>query len=230
MSHQCTYCSIPVTKQLHQQQIHTLSSIDRCYCLHLTSAVYVHRRVLIVPVLYLPSFLFTGDVLKLSRPTDIFLCPLSANTYGIDFLSFRIRDMDSGAVLFEVSKDANAPAPVYPPDFDTDQLRSIEYKFPAQFLRYDTVGTTYVDKWVQWQEMWLYSAIARVLTDTFSSFVSSPAVHSLSLSSVSVSVSALKRCTIFVWSSVTITMLLANWWRVTILIFISVYQTRRTNG
>jgi hypothetical protein len=74
-----------------------------------------------------------------------FLCPLSANTYGIDFLSFKIRDMDSQHVVFEVAKDPNAAPVAYPDGFDYNQLRSINYKFPAQFLRYETVGTTSVN-------------------------------------------------------------------------------------
>lgn len=85
-----------------------------------------------------------NDVLKLNGPTKDFLCPLSANTYGIDFLSFKIRDMDTQTVVFEVAKDPNQTPVSYPPDFDLNQLRSINYKFPAQFLRYETVGTTYV--------------------------------------------------------------------------------------
>jgi hypothetical protein len=117
-----------------------------------------------------------------------FLCPLNANTYGIDFLSFKIRDMDTQHIVFEVrrstdtwrriaargagvwplcahacapvfstplpppvfcsllpqvAKDSNAAPVQYPENFDYNQLRSINYKFPAQFLRYETVGTTY---------------------------------------------------------------------------------------
>jgi len=83
-----------------------------------------------------------ADILKFREPTQGFLCPLSANTYGIDFLAFKIRDMDSGRPIFEVSKDPNAGTIEYPPNFDYDQLRSISYKFPAEFLRFKTVGTT----------------------------------------------------------------------------------------
>lgn len=82
------------------------------------------------------------SVLKYTKPTADFLCPLSANTYGIDFLSFKIRDMDTQHVVFEVAKDPNAAPVAYPENFDYNQLRSINYKFPAQFLRYETVGTT----------------------------------------------------------------------------------------
>jgi len=80
------------------------------------------------------------DVLKLKAPTPGFLCPLSANIYGIDFLSFAIRDMDTKRVVFEVAKDPSA-RPEFPEDFDYDQLRTIKYKFPAAFLRLRTVGT-----------------------------------------------------------------------------------------
>lgn len=44
--------------------------------------------------------------------------------------------------VLQVSKDPNAPAPAYPDGFDYNQLRSINYKFPAAFLRFETVGTT----------------------------------------------------------------------------------------
>lgn len=44
--------------------------------------------------------------------------------------------------VLQVAKDPNAPAPSYPENFDYNQLRSINYKFPAAFLRFETVGTT----------------------------------------------------------------------------------------
>jgi len=83
-----------------------------------------------------------SDVLRYTSPTKEFLCPLSANVYGIDFLAFKIRDMDTRQVVFEISKDPSATVPDYPEDFDYDQLRTIAYKFPASFLRFRTVGTT----------------------------------------------------------------------------------------
>jgi len=82
-----------------------------------------------------------ADVLKFSEPTAGFLCPLSANAFGIDFLAFKIRNMDTNNTVFEVSKDANAPNVDYPDNFDYDDLRRISYKFPAEFLNYKTVGT-----------------------------------------------------------------------------------------
>jgi len=50
--------------------------------------------------------------------------------------------MDSNATLFNVAKDPSAPAPVYPPNFDYDQLRSIAYNFPPSFLDLKTIGTS----------------------------------------------------------------------------------------
>ena len=33
-----------------------------------------------------------------------YLCPPEANVYGIDFTRFKLRDMESATVLFEVAK------------------------------------------------------------------------------------------------------------------------------
>ena len=40
-----------------------------------------------------------------TEPTRNFLCPLSANVYGIDFLAFTIEDYDTKRVIFEVNKE-----------------------------------------------------------------------------------------------------------------------------
>ncbi|KAJ3151189.1 hypothetical protein HDU86_006180 [Geranomyces michiganensis] len=46
------------------------------------------------------------EVLKYDRPTDKFLCPISANVY-IEFLEFRIRDIDTNQVMFEVKRPSH---------------------------------------------------------------------------------------------------------------------------
>lgn len=149
-----------------------------------------------------------------SRPPD-FLCPLTANTYGIDFLSFKIRDMDTQHVVFEVAKDPNAAPMQYPENFDYNQLRSINYKFPAQFLRYETVGTTSANTTTTSGSTTTRGAHSDasdrpaaeqaslawppLLTCPASSPLSSPLVFSSSRLSrpVSASVWALRRCTTF---------------------------------
>jgi len=88
-----------------------------------------------------------AEVLTYQAPTKSFLCPLSANSYGIDFISFQIRDASpssslSDPVIFSVAKDPTHPTPAYPDDFDPDQLRQISYHFPLAFLRLRAVATT----------------------------------------------------------------------------------------
>ncbi|KND04675.1 uncharacterized protein SPPG_00390 [Spizellomyces punctatus DAOM BR117] len=82
-------------------------------------------------------------VLKYTKPTDKFLCPLSLNKY-IEFLEFRIRDMESSKVVFEVKRPS---VEINWKERDLsggDELRTIAYTFPVDFLSYKTVGTTLV--------------------------------------------------------------------------------------
>jgi len=69
---------------------------------------------------------------------------MTADKYGIDFLKFSIRDIAKKKMVFEVSKPENTgPMPTtFPPGFDPDSLRTIEYDFPASFLKCTTVGTS----------------------------------------------------------------------------------------
>lgn len=45
-----------------------------------------------------------NDVLHLTKITDEYMCSPDANVYEIDFTRFKIRDLESGAVLFEIAK------------------------------------------------------------------------------------------------------------------------------
>ena len=47
------------------------------------------------------------DVLSLDRITESYLCSTEANIYDIDFTKFRIRDMETKTVLFEIAKPPN---------------------------------------------------------------------------------------------------------------------------
>uniref|UniRef100_A0ABB0MV74 Unc-119 lipid binding chaperone B n=2 Tax=Homo sapiens TaxID=9606 RepID=A0ABB0MV74_HUMAN len=43
-------------------------------------------------------------VLRLSRVTENYLCKPEDNIYSIDFTRFKIRDLETGTVLFEIAK------------------------------------------------------------------------------------------------------------------------------
>lgn len=48
-----------------------------------------------------------NDVLHLTKITDEYMCSPDANVYEIDFTRFKIRDLESGAVLFEIAKPSS---------------------------------------------------------------------------------------------------------------------------
>eukprot|EP00953_Heterococcus_sp_UTEX-ZZ885_P009557 5619-Heterococcus_DN1.PRE.1 len=86
------------------------------------------------------------DVLTYKKPTAGVLCPLTANTYGIEYLEFTILDYQTKNVIFNVGKD-NPP----PMDLDMDlasldenSYRSIKYDFSEDVLRLPSIQTTLV--------------------------------------------------------------------------------------
>jgi len=85
------------------------------------------------------------DVLKHKEPTKAYMCPLTANIYGIDFMQFKIRDMVTNKTLFHVKGDPDAPNPTL--DLEKlkqipDEARFIRYDFGPEFLKLKTIGTT----------------------------------------------------------------------------------------
>jgi hypothetical protein len=48
---------------------------------------------------------------NMTKPAEGYLCPLSANIYGIEFIEFRIRDCVSNTVLMELKKDESDKSP-----------------------------------------------------------------------------------------------------------------------
>ncbi|XP_060641369.1 protein unc-119 homolog B [Anolis sagrei] len=84
-------------------------------------------------------------VLGLSRVTQNYLCRPEDNIYNIDFTKFKIRDLETGTVLFEIAKpssseqedDGNDPG-----EIDTSAGRFVRYQFTPAFLRLRTVGAT----------------------------------------------------------------------------------------
>mmetsp|Transcript_21945 Transcript_21945/g.32218 ORF Transcript_21945/g.32218 Transcript_21945/m.32218 type:complete len:186 (+) Transcript_21945:59-616(+) len=87
------------------------------------------------------------ECLTLQEPCEGYLCPLSANSYQVEFLEFRIREMEGQKrELYHVKKPDDAPSePIVdiPPELE-DQYRLIQYSFPAEFLKARTIGTSLV--------------------------------------------------------------------------------------
>ena len=84
-------------------------------------------------------------VLSFTQPTPGFLCSLAANTYGIEFLKFTIRDMETNATVFSVERERDDRPPIR--NMTPEQeiaCRSIRYHFTPDFLRYKTVGAKLV--------------------------------------------------------------------------------------
>lgn len=86
------------------------------------------------------------EVLRLPKITESYLCSPEANVFDIDFTRFKIRDLESGTVLFEIAKP---PPPDDDEDAETDQEESdpnagrfVRYQFTPQFLKLRTVGAT----------------------------------------------------------------------------------------
>jgi hypothetical protein len=81
------------------------------------------------------------DVLKLTKTTSTYLCKPEANVYEIDFTYFKIRDMDSNSVLFEIAKPTDA-SEEGGQEFDVNAGRFVRYQFTPAFLKLAVVGAT----------------------------------------------------------------------------------------
>lgn len=90
------------------------------------------------------------QVLALTAPTPGFLCPISANTFGINFYRFTIRDMtDSTKIYFDVQRTpeeyARGAAMMQGMSAEElDRVRTIHYDFPPSLLKRGTIGARLV--------------------------------------------------------------------------------------
>ncbi|XP_051891449.1 protein unc-119 homolog A [Pristis pectinata] len=83
------------------------------------------------------------DVLGLQRITQRYLCAPEDNVYNIDFTRFKIRDMESGAVLFEITKPPSSEREQGDrKEADGNAGRFVRYQFTPAFLRLRQVGAT----------------------------------------------------------------------------------------
>ncbi|XP_070491046.1 protein unc-119 homolog B [Chironomus tepperi] len=86
------------------------------------------------------------DVLKLTKITDGFLCS-NNNEYQIEFTRFKIRDLETDTVLFDISKDPNVSENNDTTDdkqqeTSEDSGRFVRYLFSSSFLKLKHVGAT----------------------------------------------------------------------------------------
>lgn len=92
------------------------------------------------------EFITPDEVLRLNKITEKYLCPPEANIYGIDFTRFRLRDLDTQTVLFEVAKPhpsaGGEELEQEMEDADPNAGRFVRYQFTPQFLKLKTVGAT----------------------------------------------------------------------------------------
>ncbi|XP_029704694.1 protein unc-119 homolog B isoform X2 [Takifugu rubripes] len=79
------------------------------------------------------------DVLGLQKITENYLCSPDENIFNIDFTRFKIRDMETGTVLFEITKP---PSTGDKRDMDPNAGRFVRYQFTPAFLRLRQVGAT----------------------------------------------------------------------------------------
>ena len=79
-----------------------------------------------------------AEALKYKKPTEKFLCPVDANVYGITFGRFIIRNPMTNDTLLDIQPDEGAP--VEP--ITNDDMRTIKYSFPKDFLKLQQVGTS----------------------------------------------------------------------------------------
>lgn len=95
------------------------------------------------------SVITPEDVLRLPKIAENYLCSPDANVYDIDFTRFKIRDLESGAVLFEIAKPlpegdegGERGSEGVEESVDPNSGRFVRYQFTPQFLKLKTVGAT----------------------------------------------------------------------------------------
>jgi hypothetical protein len=121
--------------------LHVLHHSRRRQCSH-----QAHRRYRPIQLSHLHHHTLTSPCPFISNIHLLsgFLCPLSSNTFGIDFLNFTISDYQTKKIIFEVGKDSPAPQDIAV-DFSTlgeDMYRKIKYTFSEDVLRLPLIQTT----------------------------------------------------------------------------------------
>lgn len=76
-----------------------------------------------------------------------YLCSAEDNIFDIEFTRFKVRDMETGTVLFEIAKpppldEGDEAIEADEEDLDPNAGRFVRYQFTSQFLKLKTVGAT----------------------------------------------------------------------------------------
>ncbi|KAL4476846.1 hypothetical protein ABPG72_010683 [Tetrahymena utriculariae] len=88
------------------------------------------------------------DVRAFTKPSEQFLCPLSANHYNIQFLDFRIRDVETNKVFFQISReqaDEEELKALEQQELSPEEeieMRTVRYHFGNYFFDIKTIGTS----------------------------------------------------------------------------------------
>ncbi|CAJ0941774.1 unnamed protein product, partial [Mesorhabditis belari] len=82
------------------------------------------------------------DVLRLPAITQDYLCKPSANIYEIEFTRFKIRDLETDTVLFEIEKPPDECNGAHSPEEQAEPSRYVRYRFTRDFLKLKHVGAT----------------------------------------------------------------------------------------
>uniref|UniRef100_T2MJF7 Protein unc-119 homolog B n=2 Tax=Hydra vulgaris TaxID=6087 RepID=T2MJF7_HYDVU len=89
------------------------------------------------------SIIVPEDVSHLNRATENYLIDGRNNEFKINFTRFKIRDIETGEVLFEISKpDDESDDGLDYDESDDDSGRFVRYRFSEDFLKLKSVGAT----------------------------------------------------------------------------------------
>ncbi|KTG37296.1 hypothetical protein cypCar_00034269 [Cyprinus carpio] len=89
------------------------------------------------------------EVLGLRAITRDYLCKPEDNIYSIDFTRFKIRDLETATVLFEIAKPPQCDLDEEDEEngeADTSAGRFVRYQFTPAFLKLRTVGATMIER------------------------------------------------------------------------------------
>ena len=73
----------------------------------------------------------------MKEPATEFFCPLGSAEGVLTFGDFRLRDVDSGTVLFQISEEQRS---AFESTITSDEQRIIKYNFGPGFLELRNVG------------------------------------------------------------------------------------------